>query len=269
MRREKCRWSKAVSTLCSPSNATSKAIVGPNSLVGELFAPQSDQKRDAPGDIMFIRPADSHAFQALGDAPFRIINIMFRPDTVAHPGTRYADEFQDRFFWHVGSSPDAHQIRDPRMERAINSTLELQGSVRTPARIEEFPLNLMTRVADYDAALPNDAPKWLAAACGAARSLSVFRKGATGSVQAAGCGHKHARRESRSHLGLSPSEIVNRIRKEYAAMCLGGSDAPVEEIANGCGIENLSYFYKLSKSHYGTIPRGCRKRHHFDPVQPR
>ena len=138
--------------------------------------PQSDQKRDAPGDIMFIRPADSHAFQALGDAPFRIINIMFRTDTVAHPGTRYADEFQDRFFWHVGSSPDAHQIRDPRMERAINSTLELQGSLRTPARIEEFPLNLMTRVADYDAALPNDAPKWLAAACGAARSLSVFRK---------------------------------------------------------------------------------------------
>ena len=231
--------------------------------------PQSDQKRDAPGDIMFIRPADSHAFQALGDAPFRIINIMFRPDTAAHPGTRYADEFQDRFFWHVGSSPDAHQIRDPRMERAINSTLELQGSLRTPARIEEFPLNLMTRVADYDAALPNDAPKWLAAACGAARSLSVFQKGATGSVQTAGCGHKHARRESRSHLGLSPSEIVNRIRKEYAAMCLGGSDAPVEEIANDCGIENLSYFYKLFKSHYGTTLRGCRKRHHFDPVQPR
>ena len=174
MRREKCRWSKAVSKLCSPSNATSKAIVGPNSLVGGLFAPQSDQKWDAPGDIVFIRPADSHAFQALGDAPCRIINIMFWPDTAAHPGTRYADQFQNRFFWHVGSSPDAHQIRDPRMERAISYALELQGFLPTLARIEEFLLDLMTRVADYDAALPNDAPKWLAAACVAARALSVF-----------------------------------------------------------------------------------------------
>ena len=223
----------------------------------------------ARGDIVFIRPADSHAFQALGDTPCWIINIMFRPETVAHLGTRYADEFQDRFFWHAGSSPDAHQIRGPRMERAINSALELQGSLRTLARIEEFLLNLMTRVVDYDAALPNDAPKWLAAACVAARSRSVFRKGATGFVEAAGRGHEHVCRETRRHLGLSPSEIVNRIRMEYAAMCLGGSDASVEEIANDCGIENLSYFYKLFKAHYGTTPRGYRKRHQFDPVQPR
>ncbi len=132
------------------------------------------KKWDAPGDIVFIRPADSHAFQALGDAPCRIINIMFWPDTAARPGTRYADQFQYRFFWHAGSSPDAHQIRDPRMERAISYALELQGSLRTLARIEEFLLDLMTRVADYDAAMPNDAPKWLAAACVAARSLSVF-----------------------------------------------------------------------------------------------
>ena len=176
MRRGKCRWSKAVSKLCSPSNAISKAIVGPNSLVGGFSRRSLTKKLGPPGDIVFIRPADSHAFQALGDAPCRIINIMFRPDIVAHLGTRYADEFQYRFFWHAGSSPDAHQIRDPRMNRAINSALELQGSLHTLARIEEFLLDLMTRVADYDAALPNDAPKWLAAACVAARSLSVFRK---------------------------------------------------------------------------------------------
>ena len=154
------------------------------------------------------------------------------------------------------------------MERAINSALEWRGSLRRLARVEEFLLNLMTQVVDYDAALPNDAPKWLAAARVAARSRSVFRKGATGFVETAGRRHGHVCREARRHLGLSPSEIVNRIRMEYAAMCLGGSDAPVEEIANDCGIENLSYFYKLFKAHYGTTPRGYRKRHHFDPVQP-
>ena len=149
------------------------------------------------------------------------------------------------------------------MERAINSALELQSFLCTLARIEEFLPNLVTRVVDYDA------PKWQAGAGVAVRSRSGFRKGTTGFMEAAGRGHKHACRETRSNLGLSHSEIVNRIRMACAAMCLGGSEAPVEDIANDGGIENSSYFKELFKARYGTTPRGCRKRHYFYPVKPR
>ena len=139
------------------------------------------------------------------------------------------------FQTHACSIPDAHQIRDPRTERAINSALELQSFLCTQARIEEFLPNIVTRVMVYDAALPIDAPKWQADARVAARSRPGF-------MEAAGRGHKHACRETRSNLGLSHSEIVNRIRMAYAAMCSGGSEAPVEDIANDGGIENSSYF---------------------------
>ena len=88
------------------------------------------------------------------------------------------------------------------MERAINSALELQSFLCTLARIEEFLPNLVTRVVDYDA------PKWQAGAGVAVRSRSGFRKGTTGFMEAAGRGHKHACRETRSNLGLSHSEIV-------------------------------------------------------------
>ena len=192
---------------------------------------------------------------------------MFRPETAAHLGARYT-EFQGRFFWREGPEPDTHIIRGPRMERAINTALELRGSLRTLARIEEFLLTLMTRVIDYDAALPSAAPKWLVAACAAARSREVFQLGAAGFVDVAGRGHEHVCRETRRHLGLTPSELVNRIRMEHAAMHLGGSGLSVEEIALDCGIENLSHFYKLFKAHYGTTPRIYRRRHQSDPVQP-
>lgn len=221
------------------------------------------------GDIVFIRPEDAHTLQAVGDGPCIIINVMFRPETAHHLGTRYVDEFAGRFFWREGSDPDSYIIRGPRMERAINSALELQGSLRTLSKIEEFLLSLMTRVIDYDAALPISAPKWLTAACVAARSRDIFQRGAAGFVDVAGRGHEHVCRETRRHLGLSPSELVNRIRMEHAAMCLGAGDLSVEEIAIDCGIENMSHFYKLFKNHYGTTPRKYRMRHHSDPVQPR
>ena len=221
------------------------------------------------GDIVFIRPDDTHALQAVGDQPCVIINIMFRVETADHLGSRYADEFAGRFFWREGPDPDTHIIRGPRMERAINTALELQGSLRTLSRIEEFLLSLLTRVIDYDAALPVTAPRWLSAAVAAARSKPVFQKGASGFVDVAGRGHEHVCRETRKHLGLSPSELVNRIRMEHAAMCLGGSGQSVEEIALDCGIENMSHFYKLFKGHYGTTPRKYRQRHLSDPVQPR
>ncbi|MCJ8310536.1 MAG: helix-turn-helix domain-containing protein [Rhizobiaceae bacterium] len=220
------------------------------------------------GDIVFMRPDDRHALQSIGDEPCIINNVMFRCDTAAHLGSRYAGEFAGRFFWHDGAYPDRHVIRGPRMERAINTALELQGSLRTLARIEEFLLTLMTRVIDYDGALPQSAPQWLSTACMAARSREVFRKGAAGFVEVAGRGHEHVCRETRRHLGLSPSELVNRIRMENAAMQLGNSALSVEEVAYDCGIENMSHFYKLFRNHYGTTPRGYRKRHLSDPVQP-
>ena len=194
---------------------------------------------------------------------------MFWPETAEHLGARYATEFSGRFFWQDGPFPESHLIRGPRMERAINSALELQGSLRSLVRIEEFLLTLLTRVIDYEAALPRSAPRWLIAACTAARTKEVFQKGASGFVEAAGRGHEHVCRETRRHLGLSPSEVVNRIRMEHAAMQLGGSSSPVEEIARDCGIENLSHFYKLFRFHYGTTPRSYRLRHFSDPIQPR
>ena len=220
------------------------------------------------GDIVFMRPSDRHALQAIGPEGCVIINIMFRCETADQLCHRYAGEFEGRFFWFDGDLPDTQLIQGPRMERAINSALELQGSLRTLSRIEGFLLNLLTRVVDFDAALPTNAPRWLSAACIAARSKEVFQKGAAGFVEAAGRGHEHVCRETRRHLGLSPSQVVNRIRMEHAAMRLADNSQPVEEIAYDCGIENLSHFYKLFKAHYGTTPRHYRNRHALDPVQP-
>ena len=220
------------------------------------------------GAIVFIRPDDAHAFRAEKGTGCQIINVMFRAETADHLQNRYGAEIGPRFFWRDGPMPDIYHLSGPRIERAVNSSLELQQSRRSLARIEQFLLYFMTRVVDYVASLPADTPRWLVAACQASRSPEVFRNGAAGFVEAAGRGHEHVCRIARRHLGLSPSAYVNRIRMEYAAMHLGSSDTPVADIAADCGIENLSHFYKLFREHYGNTPRQYRVLHRVNPVQP-
>ncbi len=220
------------------------------------------------GALVFVRPDDAHGFQAVENSDCHIINLMFRRDTADFLEGRYGAELGHRFFWSRDPYPETHILQGPRMERAVNSALELQTSRRSLSRVEQYLLYVMTRVVDYAQALPNGTPRWLVTACAAARDPAVFRKGVPAFVAVAGRGHEHVCRTLRRHLGLSPSAYINRVRMEYSAMRLGATDVPVEEIAVECGIENLSHFYKVFRDHYGTTPRQYRRRHRTNPVQP-
>ncbi|WP_226783268.1 helix-turn-helix transcriptional regulator [Oceaniglobus trochenteri] len=220
------------------------------------------------GSLVFIRPSDTHGFQASAEYGCQIINVIFRTETADHLFARYGEELGRRFFWVEGPQPDTFLLSGPRLERAINSSAEMQTARRTLARIEQFLLYLMTRVIDYAIILPEGTPRWLVTACQAARTPRVFRRGAAGFVEAAGRGHEHVCRTTRKHLGVSPSAYVNRIRMEHAAMHLGSSDRPILDISLDCGIENLSHFYKLFRDVYGNTPSQYRKFHRVDPVQP-
>ncbi|MEM6638172.1 MAG: AraC family transcriptional regulator [Pseudomonadota bacterium] len=217
------------------------------------------------GALVFIRPDDVHTLIPVA-ADCQIINIAFRAETADHLAARYGADLGARFFWKPGPEPETLVLIGPQRERAINTALELQTSLRALIRIEEFLLTIMLRVAGLALSGTGRAPDWLLRACEAAREPRVFRRGATGFVEAAGRSHEHVCRTARTFLGLSPSAYVNRLRMEYAAMELGRSDHSISEIAALCGIENLSHFHGLFRRHYGVTPRAYRKAR--GPVHP-
>ena len=219
------------------------------------------------GAIVFVRPHDTHALQSVGNPPCHIINVACRNETVDHLGERYRSEFRERFFWSRADLPEWHDLDGPRMEQMVNWALELQAGSRTLASVEMFLLTLMICVDRQTAELPATAPAWLNAACTAIRSREVFAEGVRGFVEASRRGHEHVCRETRRHLGLSPSALVNRVRMGHAAKLLREGEYRVEDIAHECGIMNLSHFHRLFKKHYGMTPGNYRKRHLVNPVQ--
>ena len=219
------------------------------------------------GTICFVRPDDSHAFQAIGPRVCRIWNVMFRTATAEHLARRYGAELGARFFWKSGDEPETFALEGPRLERAINSLVELQHARKSRLTIEQFLLYVMTRVIDHNHVPPEGAPAWLGRACSAARSPDVFRDGVPAFVRAAGRGHEHVSRVTRRFLGVSPTAYLTRIRMEHAAQLLAAADTPIPEVAEDCGIANISHFYKSFRRIYGTTPRKYRITHRKDPIQ--
>ncbi|MDJ0822626.1 MAG: AraC family transcriptional regulator [Paracoccaceae bacterium] len=217
-----------------------------------------------PGHMVFLRPADRHALQAVSGSGARIFNVAFRPDTADHLVDRYGDEIGGRFFWQSGALPVTLRLRGPQRERAVNAMLTLRTSHRSLARIEHFLLSVMTHVLDAADVVDDRAPAWLLAACRATREPRVFRRGVDGFLTAAGRSQEHVCRQARRYLGMSPTQYVNRIRIQHAAMLLAGTDRGLPDVAADCGFENLSYFHRLFREQYGTTPRGYRMRHRQD-----
>lgn len=62
----------------------------------------------------------------------------------------------------------------------------------------------------------------------------------------------------RKNTGMTLSEFVNRLRLERAREKLLHTDCNISEIAIDCGFQNISYFNRLFRSHYGCTPKSIR-----------
>lgn len=218
------------------------------------------EERLLPGHVVFLRPTDRHALQAVPGIGARIINIIFRDSTAAHLVERYREDLAGRFFWLNDPFPATLRLGGPQRERAVNSMLTLSNSKRSLVRIESALIALMTFALDVGVAIHDRAPAWLVRACRMAHDPRVFRAGADGFVAAAGRSQAHVCRQARHYLGQSPTQYVNRIRVQHAAMLLANTDTDVAGIALSCGFENLSYFHRLFRDQYGITPKQFRKQ---------
>ncbi len=219
------------------------------------------------GQLTFVRPGDTHAFCADRRLGCQIINVMFRAETAAHLASRYYDTIGGRFFDASGPLPELHTLGPVRFARAVTVAEQLQTAERSLARIEEFLLTLMNRVAHVSSGVSASTPRWFAEACSAALSPEIFRRGAPGLVEAAGRSHEHVCRTCKTVTGFTPSQYVNRIRIEHAAQMLRSTEVSAEDILEGCGFENVSYFYRLFRRQIGLTPRAYRLVNDRDPFQ--
>ncbi|WP_224826233.1 AraC family transcriptional regulator [Cognatishimia sp. MH4019] len=216
------------------------------------------------GDMVFIRPSDTHSVQGKGAEP-HLINIALHPKLIAALAKR-APQLKGQFFWSDAVQPTVVHRDMSQLSELSQALRAIDPAPRDPLSAEALLLPLLVQLSAHRTTVAM--PDWLAAACQAAHAPAVFQDGAAGFVRSAGRTHAHVSRETRKHLGVSPSELINDIRMDYAARQLSASTDTLAEIAADCGIPNLSHFHRLFRDAYKLTPNAYRKRHQRDVIQP-
>lgn len=215
-------------------------------------------------DVVFVRRDDIHEFQVIGAEPFVIINFILRAELFNSIDIRHGAELSGRFYWSDAAHMAVAPLTRGQLARQEARERRVQQARRSALQVEAMLLDLFADLAsDRTSASPN-LPGWLSAAIDSLDGEAVLRDGAAGLVAASGRSHEHVCRVMREHLGLSPTEFVNRRRMAAAADMLAGTDIAISEIAYDCGLENLSHFYGLFRKAYGQTPAAFRRRHRMD-----
>ena len=225
----------------------------------------------AAGFLCFIRPHDTHYYEAMSDN-FRIINIIIPEALVSTLFDFLGGSFEKERFLLPVLPPSVvldfteltGLIRE--LEQLILYKKIMKTSSDVAYRISVF--NIMTGYFSINRLDKNSGqiPQWL-------RWLSLemlkhenFRKGLPALYKLSGKSPEHLARSCKKHLNKTPSQLVNDIRLEHSAKLLTTTGIPIIEISGECGFESLSYYYRRFKEHYHLSPREFRKKGREDQV---
>ncbi|MFW5857385.1 MAG: AraC family transcriptional regulator, partial [Planctomycetota bacterium] len=210
-----------------------------------------------PGDLVLLRPRDRHTLRAAGGAGgVAFFNLAFPAETWTHLRERYLPEHPA--FVEDGDAPPTHRLSeaDRRWLRAEAQTLA--GAPASRLALERFLLNLLHELGAGRDDPFRRCPDWLRTACEAMRAPVHFRAGVRELSALAGRSHEHVARVLRKCAGLTPGELVTRLRMEYAVRELLTTDRTVLQIALDSGYESPSRFHTVFRRFTGLPPRRYR-----------
>lgn len=212
-----------------------------------------------PGTLVLIRPEDQHGFSATPDDHFWIVNIAFARSTWAAMRDRYPRLQPDPFDADVDERH--HVLSGPLCAKLEEAAEELLGGQHDHLAIDRFLLNLLHVLGSAGASqMESNMPHWLAYTCREIAQPRHLRRGAAAFVELAGRSPEHVSRAARRFTGKTPTELLNDARLTYAAGRLAQTREAIADIAEECGLANLSHFYRLFGKRFGQTPRDYRQR---------
>ena len=208
------------------------------------------------GDLIFMRTGDYHGLSTDNEDIFELINIAFPNKVIEDLHARYDDINE---VWN--SSPNMPrmysltELQRQWLEAAASNLLSYRNS---RIELDRLLINLVCEIGQAENDIFRTCPEWLAKACRSSQQQRHFIKGSQIIANLAGRTPEHTARTLMKHTGLTPSEVINRFRMDYAAAQLCTTDKNITEIAGECGFSSLSYFFQRFRERFNISPRQYR-----------
>jgi len=204
----------------------------------------------APGDTACVRGHDGHGLRAGRDGMV-MVNVSFPRATAAALGRG-----RPGWPWRPGRAMPLLRLGPSAMERLHGWTAELSRPDAGRPDLDAFLLDLARLVNRRDSA--GGLPPQLQQACTAFVVERELPGGTPRLAELVGCGAAHLNRLCRRWHGCTASELVARLRLDWAARELRLTARPVAELAAASGMPHLGHFYRRFRQRFGTTPKAWR-----------
>ncbi len=214
------------------------------------------------GDMAFVRPSDAHVVSsASADASLTIVNLSFYIETLNHFRERYFPNSED-FFWSKRLIPHHASLDRQEINYLEKQVALLQQKPANLFNLDKILITLVDLAMEKPAEdIAGDMPDWLRFTIKEFSRQGNLAGGASRFVQIACRSRAYVNRTVKRHTGETLSEIVNRVRIQYAAHLLKTTEEKITNIADASGFQNLGYFYRVFNHHYKSTPSDYRKKH--------
>ena len=217
------------------------------------------------GELCLIRPRhDAHALQ-IQSAPFTLSNVSFPAAILDDLCQRYP--VMHKLWRQTQAQPTLLHLTETELQWLDGTTTELLRTAQDRMLLDCFLLGMINSLRRSQTDPWRACPPWMQEAARAMRQPENMAEGIPAFFRHCRRSPAHVARILKKHTGMTPSEVVNHARLEYAAARLQDPGAKIQHIALDCGFNSLSYFYRIFHLHYGLTPRHYRRKHASLPTQ--
>lgn len=211
------------------------------------------------GDIVMVRPDDSHCFIPSSKG-LTIINIAFGTETLDYFHGRYFPD-SNIYFWSRSMFPYMVKVPKDVLKRISARAEESMQYRRSNIQLDSMLLFIFRQLTAYERVLTDVAgvPIWLFNAVKQYNNPEFFRGGTASFVELCGRNISYVNRVVRKYYGKTLTDLINEFKIQYAKTQLFLTDMPIKEICYNCGFRNMGHFYEVFKSICGQPPLQYRR----------
>ncbi len=215
------------------------------------------------GDMVFIRPRDTHDYLCKNGKAFSMMNITFTKSTADELFDFLSDGFNSDILKTKPLPPTVH-LNESELDwfnSRMDSVCAIDGndlkSIKTALRILLF--RIFTRFFSDFGEQDDTMPLWLDELLDAMRQNGNFIVGVDRLLELSPKTREHTLRCIKKHTGQTATEFINGLRLNYIANMLRNSNHSVTNIIYESGFNNISWASTLFRKNFKMSMSDYRK----------
>jgi len=214
------------------------------------------------GDLVFIRPDDTHDYRLKDELPCSMLNLTFTAQTLEQLFTYLADGFPSQALLE-NPQPPTRKLSDRELswfegQMSMVRSIDPEDYTRIKTGLRVLLMRIFTKYFAELEAEEDEVPVWLERMCATMREGSNFAESTEFFFSLTDKTREHVSRSMKKYMGMTVTEYINALRLNYIANMLRNSNHRISHIIFESGFNNISWASELFKQRYGMTMRQFR-----------